>query len=154
MPGESQTLALLRRFVLVIWLVGLLGTAAELFLLGHTEGFWQLIPLGLIFGSLLSLAAYGVARRRGCLRLFQSTLWLFVASGVAGMVLHLLGKLEFKRETDPSLAGWELFRGALQGSVPPLLAPAAMIQFGLLGLAYTFRHPVLTDSTTTPRIDS
>ena len=67
-PGESQTLALLRRFVLVIWLVGLLGTAAELFLLGHTEGFWQLIPLGLIFASLLSLAAYGVARRRGCLR--------------------------------------------------------------------------------------
>jgi len=147
--GDSRTLALLRRFVLVLWIAGLLGTSAELLLLGHTDGAWQLVPLVLIAAGLLAFAWLAMARQRACLRVFQATLVLFVASGFAGVLLHLLGKMDFKRETNPSLAGWELFREALQGAMPPILAPAAMIQFGLLGLAYTFRHPTLIRSTKT-----
>ena len=147
--GDSRTLVLLRRFVLALWIVGLLGTGAELLLLGHTDGAWQLVPLILIAAGLVAFAWLAMARQRASLRVFQGTLILFVASGFVGMLLHFLGKMDFKRETNPSLAGWELFREALQGAMPPILAPAAMIQFGLLGLAYTFRHPTLVRTTKT-----
>ncbi|HYJ16246.1 MAG TPA: hypothetical protein VE170_12200 [Candidatus Limnocylindria bacterium] len=29
---------------------------------------------------------------------------------------------------------------------PPLLAPGSMVQLGLLGLAYTYKHPALKSS--------
>jgi hypothetical protein len=46
-------------------------------------------------------------------------------------------------ESNPSLAGWDLVWQAIGGKTPPLLAPGAMIQLGLVGLAYTYKHPAL-----------
>lgn len=148
--APRDTLATVRGFVLVLWLAGALGTGVELLLLGHTEGAWQWSPLALILLSLLVLAWHAAARRGVCLRVWQVLMVLFIASGIAGTVLHFLGKIEFKRETNPSLAGWELWREAFKGAMPPILAPAAMIHFGLLGLAYTYRHPALAAKTNHP----
>ena len=141
----------MRNLVLAGFLLGLAGVGAELVLTGHTEGFWQLVPLVLIGIALVPLALYAVARRPVCLRVFQVVMLLLMASGLVGLFLHYDGKAEFKLETDPSLAGWNLFRETMQGAMPPALAPAAMIQFGLLGLAYAHRHPAfaLTNETTT-----
>jgi hypothetical protein len=149
MTRDGRTLVLLRRFVFGLWVAGLLGTGVELLLLGHTHGAWQLVPLALVAAGLIAFAVLLTARNRACLRVFQATLVLFVASGIIGVLLHLLGKMEFKREADPSLAGWALFRAALQGAMPPILAPAAMVQFGLLGLACTFRNSALVRTTQT-----
>jgi hypothetical protein len=67
---------------------------------------------------------------------------LYVAAGVLGVYLHLRGNFEFERERDPSLGGsallWEAMRGAT-----PALAPGALAQLGLVGLAFAFRHPAL-----------
>jgi hypothetical protein len=68
---------------------------------------------------------------------------LFILSGAVGLFLHYDGKVEFRLESNPSLAGWALFKEAMVGAVPPALAPAAMAHFGLLGLAYAWRHPAL-----------
>jgi hypothetical protein len=104
--GDSRTLALLRRFVLVLWFAGLLGTSAELLLLGHTDGAWQLVPLVLFAAGLLAFAWLAMAGRRASLLVFQGTLILFVASGFVGVLLHFQGKMDFKRETIlPSPAG-------------------------------------------------
>jgi hypothetical protein len=35
---------------------------------------------------------------------------------------------------------------SITSKAPPALAPAAMIQMGLLGLLYTYKHPALGDS--------
>jgi hypothetical protein len=40
----------------------------------------------------------------------------------------------------PDLAGWKLFKDSMMGATPAL-APGAMLQIGLVGLAWTFRHP-------------
>jgi hypothetical protein len=40
------------------------------------------------------------------------------------------------------LAGWELFKEAMTGATPAL-APGAMVQLGLIGLAWSYRHPAL-----------
>jgi hypothetical protein len=68
----------------------------------------------------------------------------FVASGLAGVYFHFQGSAEFKLEGNPSLRGWALFWEAIRGKTPPLLAPGAMIQLGLIGLAYTYKHPALS----------
>ena len=33
---------------------------------------------------------------------------------------------------------------AIRGKTPPLLAPGALMQLGLVGLAYTYKHPALS----------
>jgi hypothetical protein len=65
-----------------------------------------------------------------------------VAGGVAGLWLHYRANVEFEREISPSLTGPALFWKAIQGASPPSLAPAALIHLGLLGLAFTYRHPM------------
>ena len=135
-----------RRLLLVILLLGLPGTGVELLLMGHTEGFWQLVPLVLIALSLLALGWHGVDRKAASLRVFQATMILFVMSGAAGVLLHYRGNVEFELEMYPTLSGWELLRKALTGATPAL-APGTMLQLGLVGLTYTYRHPAFLSLT-------
>jgi hypothetical protein len=129
----------LRRFLLAIFLLGVAGMSGELWLMGHYEDFYQQIPLAL-FG--LSLAALsGVLLRPGpaTVNLFRAAMAFFILSGVIGAILHFQVNLEFQLEMDPSLQGVNLYRKAILAKTPPALAPGAMIQLGLIGLAYTFR---------------
>ena len=132
----------LRLFVLVLFIVGSVGTGAELILLEHVEDGWQLVPVVLLGGSLLALGWQAVDRGPRSTRLVQIAMVLCVASGVSGLWLHYAGNAEFELEMYPSLSGFDLFRGAIAGATPTL-APGTMIQLGLLGLAYTYRHPFL-----------
>jgi len=127
--------------VLVIFLGSLLGTGMELFFLDHTQGFDQLIPIVLMVMSLLILAWHALERKSASLQAFRITMLLMVASGILGAVLHYRVNAEFERETDPNIKGTQLLSKVLTGAAPAL-APGTMIQLGLLGLVYTFRHPV------------
>jgi hypothetical protein len=69
-------------------------------------------------------------------------MWLFVLSGITGLVLHFRGNILFEQESDPSIAGTALLHRALMGATPTL-APGTMIQLGLVGLVFLFRHPRL-----------
>jgi hypothetical protein len=137
----------MRGIILVIFLFGALSAGVELLLLGHTESPWQWVPLVLIMASLIVLIIHAAARRAASVRVFQGIMFLFIISGFAGSWQHYQTKVEFKLETNPALGGMELFWEVITGAtVPPVLAPGVMIQLGLLGLAYTFRHPVLISS--------
>ena len=146
-PETIVTIGTMRRALLAIFLLGLIGTGAELILLNHFEDPRQWIPLVLI--ALAIFASSWQARRATALkiRIFQMLLLGFVLSGVAGIYFHYQGSAEFKLESNPALAGWALFREAIRAKAPPLLAPGTMIQLGLLGLAYTYRHPALERTT-------
>ena len=67
-----------------------------------------------------------------------------LSSGVLGLYLHYRGNVEFELEMYSSLRGFELFWEALKGATPAL-APAAMAHLGLVGLAYSYHHPLLTE---------
>lgn len=133
----------LRRFIVMILVLGLVGSGTELLLLNHHEDWKQAIPLGLIAGALSSLAWHTAAPGRATVRTLQAVMSLLVLAGFAGVALHLQGTLEFQREIDPSLRGFDLLMKALRAKAPPALAPGVMIQLGLLGLAFTYRHPSL-----------
>ena len=125
-------------------LLGLLGTGAELLLIGHTEGFWQRVPLALIAAGLVLAAWSTHDARRPVLRALQGVMALVVVAGVVGLFQHYQANAEFEREMYPSLRGLELFWKAIQGASPPTLAPGAMILLGLLGLLSADRPPAST----------
>lgn len=131
----------IRRALLAILIIGLIGTGTELLLLKHDEGAAQFIPLVLIAAALAAVAWHELAHVWASLRLFQLTMVLFVAAGGVGIYLHYRANVEFQREVDPSLAGRALVIKAMTAKAPPALAPGTMTQLGLIGLAYAYRYP-------------
>lgn len=140
---EGPTLAWIRRLLLFVLLLGMLGTGAELLFQRHFEDSSQLIPLVLI-GVALSATLWHLLRRGpGSLRVLQITMVFFIAAGLLGMYLHYGANVEFQREVDPSIVGTALFWKAMAAKTPPALAPGSMAHLGLIGLAYTYRHPAI-----------
>jgi hypothetical protein len=132
-----------RRILLTILILGIAGISLELWLMAHTEDVYQLIPLWLAGTAIVASFLVALRPSTGTIRLFQAVMALFLLSGVIGMVLHFQVNIEFQLEMDPALSGMPLFQKAILAKSPPALAPGAMIQLGLIGLAYTFRHPAL-----------
>ena len=139
--GSNQTP--LRRFLLALLALGVAGMSTELVLLNHYEDAWQMVPFAVLGLGLFSIVWHVVDGRAASLRLLRIVMVLFLVSGAAGIFLHYQGNLEFQLEIDPSRSQWELFQKVIRAKAPPALAPAAMAQLGLLGLAYVFRHPGL-----------
>ena len=123
-------------------LSGVVGLGAELLLLEHFEDWRQKIPLALLSLALLVLIWHAIDRREAPVRALQLVMVVFIAAGAIGMTLHYQGNVEFELELRPSLSGVELFRKSMMGATPAL-APGAMIQLALIGLAYTYKHPRL-----------
>ena len=140
---EASALTALRRMLLVVLIVAMLGTAVDLMLLDHHENVWQMVPLAVIALGLLSAAVAARSGGAGAIGLMRVVMALFIAAGMLGLGLHYAGNSEFQREIDPGLQGWNLFVKAITAKAPPAMAPAGMIQIGLLGLLYTYRHPAL-----------
>lgn len=145
-PEARGTGEQLRRLVLALLLLGAVGMLVDLLLLEHFETIWQWIPIALLAPVIVTMAATVVRPGRRRVRTLQLLMGACIAAGLLGLYLHYEGNLEFELERDPSLRGfalvWETIRGAT-----PALAPGALVQLGLLGLAYTFRHPALRTTT-------
>jgi hypothetical protein len=144
--SQSSTLATIRRLLLGVLMLGLVGTAIELVLIGHDADAWQVIPLVVLAIAILA-GLVMVATRFGSATatwLFRAAMVLLMLSGPMGSVLHYRANMEFKREMDPSLSGFALFSSVVQAQSPPALAPGNMALLGLLGLACAFRLDVET----------
>ena len=126
----------IERFLLLILILGLCGTLAELLISGHTEDPFQWTPIILIGLSFVGLAWSEAGPSGASARTLRVILVLFLVSGVVGTALHWRGKMEFQAESNPTLSGWALFRKAMDTKTPPPLAPGVMVQLGLLGFAY------------------
>ena len=137
----SRTIPL-RQLILWIVFLGIIGLLLELLLLEHFDSWTQWIPLVSLGLGLAASAA--VARRptKSAMRAFQLMMAVFVITGLVGLVLHLKGNVEWALERDPDLGGWQLIWKALRGATPAL-APGALAQLGLLGLAWSYRHPAM-----------
>ena len=100
-----------------------------------------------VFFCLLIALWYYRSRSAGAVIVLSGAMILFLASGVAGAVLHYKGNVVYEQESNPGLGGRELYRAAVQGSTPTL-APGAMIQLGLLGLIVAFCGSRLSHANT------
>ncbi len=138
----------LRDLIFVIILIGTLGLIAELLLQEHIETWQQWIPLVLLGLGLAATAQVRLAPGKRGLMMFHVIMFGYLVAGAVGVYLHLAGNAEFAIERTPELGGLALFWEALRGATPAL-APGALAQLGLLGLAYTFRNPALNSSQNT-----
>ena len=132
----------LRRLLLALVLFGAVGLEADLLLLEHYDSVWKWAPLavlGVAIGA--GTAAWWWPTRR-IVTLFRVMMAVCVAAGLAGVVLHFKGNMEFALERDPALSGFALLWKVLRGATPSL-APGALAQLGLLRLLFTYRHPAL-----------
>ena len=149
MPGEARTplttVAAMRRALLAIIAFGTIGMAAELVLTGHYEDSLQLAPLAAAALVLLGIAWVALRPSIAGVRSLQLVMLTLMGTGITGMTVHYVANAEFQRELDPELSGLALFWKVVAATSPPALAPGVLVQLGLLGLLYTYRHPVLAE---------
>lgn len=137
-----DSLQLLRRGLLALLAFGCVGLIGELVLLEHYEETYQLVPLVLLSLTLVTILWQWTAPSKASLRTLQVVMLLLIVAGVVGAILHLGGNYEAEREFEPDLAGLPLWMEVIRGAAPTL-APGTLIQFGLIGLLYAYRHPLL-----------
>ena len=136
----------LRQLVFGLIVFGMLGLLVELVLLEHYEDWEQWIPLVLLAAGLVDAAVVFRRASPGTLRWFRGLMVVYVLVGGLGLYFHLSGNMEFALERDATLSGLRLLLKSVHGGTP-ILAPGAITQLGLLGLAYAFRHPALGAAT-------
>jgi len=142
---ESGPAGTIRNILLWSLLAGSAGTLLELVLIGHDEMAAQFAPLVLLGAGILAAAWTLIAPRATAIRTLQILMVVFVASGLIGIVLHYKGNEAFELEMSPSRAGLSLMTKTLTGATP-VLAPGSMCLLGIVGLAFTYRHPRLGSS--------
>jgi hypothetical protein len=134
---EHPTAQTLRRFALALCVLGVVTTPIELVLMHHYNDKDQIMPF--VF---LGLAAVGVVAAwfRPSARVLRGVRVLMVlvvfGSGI-GVFEHLKANY---RDATRGGASSNLIEMLLTGFAP-LLAPGILAQVGLLGLAFTYKHP-------------
>jgi hypothetical protein len=146
-PSEGEKLAALRRFLLIVVVVGIVGIGIELLFIGHVDDSLQLVPMALLPAGLIALMWYGWRPSRRSARGVRLLMALFVASGVLGVGLHYKGNHEFELEMYPSMSGATLVRETLTGATP-VLAPGSIVLLGLVGFAAV--HEFSTEPQSSP----
>jgi hypothetical protein len=139
--GDTRTLQVIRRVLGLLLLAALVGTFVELLLLEHDEDAWQLIPLALLTGGVVTLVSTAIRPAPLTVAAFRLVMMLMIVGGVLGFGLHFRANLEFQRELTPAGTVSDLFWKAVSAKTPPALAPGVLAQLGCLGLIYAYRFP-------------
>lgn len=141
-PMEAAPLSTIRRVLLWTLAFGAAGMMTELLLIGHDESASQFVPLALLASGIVMAVVVIAKPIPMTLRFLQVLMVAFLASGVIGVGLHYQGNEEFELEMYPSLSGLELAAKTFTGATP-VLAPGSMSLLGIVGLVFTYRHPLL-----------
>ncbi len=129
----------LRRMLVAVLAVGMLGVGAELALTGHDEDLDQRIPLFTIAAGLAALAWHAFAGSRASCAGLRLAMLLLAGSGALGLYLHQRSNAEFQAELNPGLDGWGLLLATLRATSPPSLAPGVLALLGAIGWIATHR---------------
>lgn len=147
--GELGAAPLLRRALLALTAIALVGTAVELVIGRHWESAPQVIPFGVIGVAGVTLWLVATARSAGRLRVARGLAVLVLAASAFGVWEHVEGNQDAGAldqrtaaswETTPALTRWWLALSGGVGPAPPL-APGVLGQAALMLLAATLRHP-------------
>ena len=135
--APPTALETIRRLLLGLLVLGLVGTTTELWFMSHYEVWKQIIPFAGMGASLLTLLWFSFARSTWATRSFRLCMFVLMVIGATGTILHYRANMEFQLEMDSTLSGMALLFKVLHAKAPPALAPGNMALLGLLGLIST-----------------
>lgn len=147
---SQDAIPILRRGILALLALGAMGVITELILLEHYEEPVQFVPLALLALTLATILWHWIDGGRRSLRAFQVVMLLMVVAGTIGIGLHLRENVASELDINPGSSGLAFWIEVVRGDLPTL-APGTLIQFGLLGLLYAYRHPALNGRNGTSR---
>ena len=124
-----------RRLLLLVLVLAMAGTGAELLAIGHYESAVQRLPLFVIALAFSALVWRARSHSVAATRCFIVAMVAISLVGLAGLVFHYRGNLVFELEMHPTMHQLPLFWEAIRGATP-VLAPAVMVYIGLSGLVY------------------
>lgn len=152
--GEDSHAALLRRGLLGLVALGIVGTAVELLFLGH----WGSAAKTIVWPALalIAVAAILVARPSPtgvrAARVIAAAVAVVALVGVGFHVSENLTAGPLDRQfaatwdsMSPIAQWWEAITGGVGPA--PTLAPGVLLQLGLGVLLATLRHPVIANAT-------
>lgn len=142
-PASAEAL---RRNVLTILLFSMAGALLDLLMIEHYGEWRQQIPLLLLGFTILALIGHALLQTNWMVRVVQGSMMLLAAGGILGLVFHYQVSAAFQLEMDESMPWWKVVRNVLRATAPPALAPMAMVQMGLIGVACLYRHPLCRTS--------
>ena len=134
--------ARIRRFLLLLAALILVGTVFELWLTEHTEELAQWIPFILSGIGFVAILAVLINPQRRTILALRVAMLMLGAGGLVGIGLHLINNYEFEQEIRPTLQGLDLIVEALKGA-NPLIAPGILVFAALVALIATYYHPLL-----------
>ena len=134
---DAQALCVIRSYLLGIIALVLFGLLLELIVLNHLKTPLQLLPVGLACLAMGATAWNFILPNAASIRILRGALLACSLIGLLGMAIHTAFYVSDHQNKAHRRRG-------LEREVPPL-APAAMLPLGLLGLAFTFRHPLLEE---------
>lgn len=141
---NAVVLERLRRFLLAIAGLLLLGTLAELVLIKHWGEPLQLVPFGLSLVGLTGVA--WVWFRTGRTQLLALR-WLMAAlalGSLVGVFVHVQSNVEIYMETHAGAGAFSVIVAGLGGH-NPLVAPGMLALAGILAAAATYYHPAMKE---------
>ena len=138
--ATDYTLGRMRTILLGLVALGLAGTAAELFLMAHTEDTLQLVPFAAMLLAFVAIVWRLAAPRRAAVVAVRIAMGVMMVTGAIGSALHFQANMEFQLELDKSLTGMPLIMKVLEAKSPPALAPGNMALLGCIGLAGVYRE--------------
>jgi hypothetical protein len=149
MMNPAETLARLRRFLLVLSILLFGGTVVELLLVNHKDDVVQLIPFVLCGLGSITTCLVLIRPRRATLLALRVCMMLVVCGSIFGIYEHFANNVAFQREIKPNAPMSEALVSALAGG-NPLLAPGTLAVAAVLALAATYYHPALSPLSEPP----
>lgn len=140
--NNELILARLRRFLLAIAGLLLLGTLIELALIQHWDEPLQLTPFILSAIGLAGVAWAWVKSERGPLLALRALMVPLTLGSLVGVFVHVSSNIEIYTETHANAGTLAVIAAGLGGH-NPLIAPGMLALAGILAAAATYGHPAL-----------
>ena len=159
MSTSADPAALLRKALLVLAAVAVVGTAIDLATLRHWSKSIQLVPWFVLGGLAIAIALAAIPSPV-TIRVARTIAIAAVLCAVFGVYEHVKSNYDVApldyRYTDrwPTMSSWSRWWAAANKSVGPSppLAPAVLLYGSLCVLFATIRHPVLRRTESAPSL--
>jgi hypothetical protein len=148
-----EVLNRLRRVLLALATMLLLGTLVELWLVNHNEDAIQWVPFVLCGLGLVAILLYVLRKTQTTIWFLRIVMTLMMLGSVLGIYLHVSKNMSLEREMHPTASSSQVWRKGF-GGANPLLAPGILAISAILILLASYKYDVVNGSPASSELRS